>query len=1030
VSTPPPIEIVSHYRLLELLGRGAMGEVWLADDLQLPRRVAVKLLPRHLSEDAEAVERLLREARAAATVDHPNVVTVHDAGVIDGHAYLVMQRVEGETLERRLTRGVLPAAEAIAVTSAIADALAEVHALGIVHRDLKPSNIMLTARGPKVLDFGLAAVGGHGRMTVAGTVVGTPLYMSPEQVQGRAPDNRSDLWALGAILYEALTGARPFAGDSLAATAHAVLHEQPAPPSQRNAAVSPRLDSVVEKLLRKDPALRYARAEDLIADLKSCAAAQAGSGAAAVAAAGSTVAMEAAGAIPRLAVLYFEVLSADPDDAFLATGLTEDLIVDLARVEGLRVAARGEVQPFRGRELPPRTVARELNVDYVVQGSVRRAGQRARISAQLVRASDGHATWAERFDRTIEDLFDVQAEVSKRIVEALQVTLRPAERELLDRAPTRDREAYGLYLRARELMDTSRRSANFEAELLLRQALARDPDFALAHATLAECYGVRGTAWWAGREMVDQVRPHARRALELDPSLPEAHIAAGYLYRLEGNAQALLAELDATKGLESTSPLVARWAGWGYLRQGKPELALPIIERAHRLFPRDYRIVSALCDCYLTLGRKADEQRALGVIRDLLVQALDRDPGNTDARALLSIALAQSGNAEAGIAQAERAIADEPDDGRVRYNAACAFTYAGPSRACDRAAADDDDAGSPVPHRLGEARPGFRAAARTSGVRPHVRQGLSVTLDTGAPSRERGLHPVLFGPHGLRAGWRLLLFLAIVVPLEALLGFVRRHLLHGVDRSASFMVRELADFLIFVFASSMMGRLEHKTLADYGLPWRQRFRARFWQGAAIGFGTITALVLAMRACGVARFGGVALHGFAIVSWAALYAFGMILVALREEFRARGYGFVTLASGIGFWPAAACPPRTSAGPTTAMPASHPWGSSTSACTGSSRASCCATRAICGCRSASTLRSTGARATSTVSRTAATHRSAICSARHRPVPRAVRWHRRARGSVLCTVVLLLVGAASAWLIRPATEPTPPLGFPPAA
>jgi serine/threonine-protein kinase len=184
VSTSPPIETVSHYRLLELLGRGAMGEVWLAEDLQLPRRVAVKLLPRHLSEDPEAVERLLREARAAATVDHPNVVTVHDAGVVDGQAYLVMQRVEGETLERRLERGVLPPADAIAMAAAIADALAEVHALGIVHRDLKPSNIMLTTRGPKVLDFGLAAVRGHERMTEAGPVVGTPLYMSPEQVRG------------------------------------------------------------------------------------------------------------------------------------------------------------------------------------------------------------------------------------------------------------------------------------------------------------------------------------------------------------------------------------------------------------------------------------------------------------------------------------------------------------------------------------------------------------------------------------------------------------------------------------------------------------------------------------------------------------------------------------------------------------------------------------------------------------------------------------------------------------------------------
>jgi len=688
VSALPPVETVSHYRLLELLGRGAMGEVWLAEDLQLPRRVAVKLLPRHLAEDSEAVERLLREARAAATVDHPNVVTVHEAGLVDGQPYLVMQRVEGETLEQRLARGPLPVDQAVALVAAVADALAEVHALGIVHRDLKPSNIMVTARGPKVLDFGLAAVRGHARLTEVGTAVGTPLFMSPEQIQGLPPDNRSDLWALGVILYQALTGARAFEGASVAAVSHAVLNVESLPPSRRNPAIPAQLDFVVAKLLRKDPALRYARAEDLIADLASIVGAGASVGGMSTAA---TAALPVARPTPRVAVLYFEALSADPDDTFVAAGLTEDLIVDLARVEGMRVAARGEVQPFRGRDVPPRTVARELNVDFVVQGSVRRLGPRARISAQLVRASDGHATWAERFDRTIEDLFDVQAEVSKRIVEALQVSLRPAERELLDRAPTRDREAYALYLRGRALLDERRRESNLLAEDCLKQAVERDPRFALAHAALAECYGIRGTAWWGGREMLEQARPHARRALELDPDLPQAHMAMGFVHRFEGNAEGLLAEIRAAARPDSTDPLILGWAGWSYLTQGKPEEALPILERAHRLHPRDYRIASSLIDCYLMLGRKDDERRTLAMLREVLVETLARDPLNADARIILAISLAQSGDREAGIAQAERALAIAPEDGRVRYNAACTFAHAGePERAIEqlRAMAD------------------------------------------------------------------------------------------------------------------------------------------------------------------------------------------------------------------------------------------------------------------------------------------------------------------------------------------------------
>jgi adenylate cyclase len=396
----------------------------------------------------------------------------------------------------------------------------------------------------------------------------------------------------------------------------------------------------------------------------------------------ATVATPGLRPTPRLAVLYFEVLSADPDDAFLAAGLTEDLIVDLARVESLRVAARGEVQPFRGRDLPPRTVARELNVDYIVQGSVRRAGQRARISAQLVRASDGHATWAERFDRSLEDLFDVQAEVSKRIVEALQVTLRPAERALLAKAPTKNREAYALYLRARTLIDLHQRDANHRAEECLKQAVALDDEFALAHAALAECYGLRVSSWWAGREEIERARPHALRALELDPDSPESHRALGQVYRAEGNAEGLLREIRLAARPDTSDPSVLQWAGWSLLTQGHPEEAMPILERAHQLHPRQFRIASALTDCYVMLGRKEDEKRMLARIREILVDLLDREPDNVDARVFFGIVLAQSGEAAAGVAQAERAVAAAPDDGRVRYNAACTLALAGqPERA-------------------------------------------------------------------------------------------------------------------------------------------------------------------------------------------------------------------------------------------------------------------------------------------------------------------------------------------------------------
>ncbi len=666
-TVPRPAEIVSHYRLLEVLGRGAMGEVWLAEDTQLPRQVAIKLLPRHLAEDPEAVARLLREAQAAASVDHPAVVAVYEAGLADGRPYLVMPRVEGETLEQRLARGPLPVGEVLDIATRITDALAEVHALGIVHRDLKPANIILTARGPKILDFGVAAVRGTPRMTATGATIGTPLSMSPEQLRGQPPDNRSDLWALGVILYEALTGESPFAGASWEAVANRVLNEQPASPATRRREVGSDLDFMIMKLLRKDPVHRYARAEDLLADLANCEACRVGGAAP----------TPAAPAIPSLAVLYFEVLSADPGDAFLAAGLTEDLIVDFTRVEEVRVTSRAEVMPYRDRVVPPRTLARELNVDYVLQGSVRRAGNRARISAQLIRAADGHVLWAERFDRTLEDLFDVQAEVSKRIVDALQVRLKPGEREMLDRAPTRDREAYELYLKGREQLDRMTREANLRAEVLLESAIERDPDFALAHATLGECYARRGMAWWAGLEVADLALPHARRALELEPDLVEAHVVVAMIQRLRGQPAELLKTLEWIMKRSPQNVQLLEWAGWSYMTLGKPEQALTILERLVRDHPESYIGVTWLRHCYELLGRHADSERMLALSRDLTLEAVRRDPGNVHARTILASNLIELGERKQGLEQIERSIALAPDDGRIRYNAACAFVKLG-----------------------------------------------------------------------------------------------------------------------------------------------------------------------------------------------------------------------------------------------------------------------------------------------------------------------------------------------------------------
>jgi TolB-like protein/predicted Ser/Thr protein kinase len=664
-----PTATISHYRLIERLGRGAMGEVWLAEDTQLPRQVAVKLLPPHLADDPEAVERLQREAQAAASIDHPAVVTVYEAGIADGRPYIVMQKVDGETLEQRLARGPMHVDDALKLSLDVADALAEVHALGIVHRDLKPANIIMSPRGPRILDFGVASVKGSTRMTTTGMAVGTPLTMSPEQIRGQAPDNRSDLWSLGVILYQALTGRMPFAGDSFEAVTYQVLNEQPPAPSTLREGISPELDYAVMKLLRKDPAHRYSRAEDMIVDLSCCIAESAPPPAA-------VVEPEPA-RIPGIAVLYFDVMSTDQDDRFLADGLVDDLIVDLTRVDGVRVASRADVQPYKDRQLPPRTLARELDVDHVLFGSVRRAGNRARISVQLVRASDGHAVWAERFDRTLDDLFEVQAEVSKRIVDALQIALRPEEREMLDRSPTKSREAYTYYLRARDMLDRGR-DDNRRAEALLKEALSLDPDFALAHAMLGQCYALRGMRWWgAQNEVADLALPHARRALELDPDLPEAHVAESMVLRLRGDKKGLLESLGKIVERNPHDLNAREWVAWSYMAMGRNEDALKVLEPLAREHPERFIPVSYLATVYASLGRKEESKAWFQRELESEVEHLRRNPEDALSRAFLAISLIRTGKIDQGVAQAELASALAPDDGRLRYNVACAFALAG-----------------------------------------------------------------------------------------------------------------------------------------------------------------------------------------------------------------------------------------------------------------------------------------------------------------------------------------------------------------
>ena len=708
--------VLGHYRVLEQIAAGGMGVVYRAHDQRLERDVAIKVLPPGVLADEAARKRFRKEALAISRLSHPNIATVYDFDSQDGIDFLVMELISGSDIDQKVATGALAEKEIVALGRQIAEGLAVAHEHGIIHRDLKPGNLRVTADGRlKILDFGLAQVTRPANLEeptqsiATDTVSGTLPYMAPEQLAGEPPDQRSDIYAAGTVLYEMATGRRPFTDKLATKLTDAILHQPPVTPRAFNAKVSLELERIILKCLEKDPSHRYHSARELQVDLLRLV-----SGASTVlvpaspefrttrktvrvaAAVGAVVLAVALGllliksrgrpapaatGIHSLAVLPLANLSDDAAQDFFADGMTEELTTELARISALRVISRTSAMQYKGAHKPLPQIAKELNVDAVVEGSVLRAGAQVRITAQLIRAASDTHLWAESYDGDVRDVLRLQKEVARNIARQIQITLTPQEQNVLTANRPVDPEVHDLYLRGLYSLGKGDERGFTQAIEYFERAAAKDPGYAAAYAGVAEGYYSLSTNYWPPREAMPKAKAAALKALQLDENLSEAHSALGavhYFYDWDFAA----AEQEAKRAIElSPSNASAYDVMANYLSTvGRLEDSVSAIDRAHAMDPRSVPIMSDRI-IITSMARKYEQ-----AIRDGQEETAS-EPNAGSLHTWLSVAYMLAGRNREGVAEAETGY--RLDDNPLHQSVlAAAYAKSGMRSDADKALTD------------------------------------------------------------------------------------------------------------------------------------------------------------------------------------------------------------------------------------------------------------------------------------------------------------------------------------------------------